>query len=47
MPNSILVPLQVFGYGSVISMLIAMLIKVTMFLITKLSHEETDNSKQG
>lgn len=46
MPNIVLVPLQVYGYGFIISMFIAVLIKVMMYLITKTSRGETDDTKQ-
>ncbi len=47
MPTVISVPLQVFGYGFVISIFIAILIKVLMFLITRTSREKTDDTEQG
>jgi len=37
MPSSILIPLEVYGYGCVIAFFMAGLIKVLMYCITKFS----------
>lgn len=40
MPTSLLIPLEVFGYGCVVAFFMAVLIKVLMHLITKFTKDK-------
>ena len=46
MSNSILIPLQVYGLGFIISIFMAILIKVMMFTIQKFSKEDSTDKNE-